>query len=93
MSTDPLYGPALLIFSMAQLWVQKNLAWGLFVGSGPGYVTKLVWNEKAFAAWGLKKKKKEKKKQNTLTQPECYYAHQTLTNRTSYSGCFRLSST
>ena len=62
MSTDPLYGPALLIFSMAQLWVQKNLAWGLFVGSGPGYVTKLVWNEKAFAAWGLKKKKKEKKK-------------------------------
>ncbi|XP_078296572.1 serine/threonine/tyrosine-interacting-like protein 1 isoform X3 [Panthera onca] len=34
---------------VAQLWVPKNLAWGLLVGTGPGCVTRLVWKEKAFA--------------------------------------------
>lgn len=46
-------GSTLLIFSVVQLWVLKNFTWGPLVGSGPGCVTRLVWKEKAFAAWSL----------------------------------------
>ncbi|XP_046522255.1 serine/threonine/tyrosine-interacting-like protein 1 isoform X2 [Equus quagga] len=44
---------SLLIFSVAQLWVLKNLGWGHVVYSGPKAVTRLMWKEKASAAWNL----------------------------------------
>ncbi|XP_008533573.1 serine/threonine/tyrosine-interacting-like protein 1 isoform X3 [Equus przewalskii] len=44
---------SLLIFSVAQLWVLKNLGWGHVVYSGPKAVTRLLWKEKASAARNL----------------------------------------